>query len=1741
VAGEVYATGTASVSGEAYAGGPESLGAAGLGVSGGVYGAEQTFSAAAYEGRETVAAAYPQSLPTVGGVVYTSGDGTFAFGWPREKALLLEVVKETLPDHVYGALAPDTRLLLRVAPGASAAAAWGDLALEAKAELLPTGGLSVVGRLSWWGAPVGGAGIQVREVINMLLIAWPTEAGQLLVPMHRVHERHPEVEFAARTTVQAQTDLEELPALVDWADFVYISNVQEGALADLLVGMKDKLAGKVVAAYGVPYYCFPVIRLTNFAGTVFQDVYGNPLTDDQLYGLLNSVSQAKPPQTSWGVVRQLQSQYPAMARYLRAWEYRVAETASPENRTEMLVYFLEQAFPGRGYAAAPPVAAAVYGLYRDGRLFTDFAAFEKYLQPDRPAVGLVAWSALTWERGDLALLDRLIKELEASGLNALPLIAQGNPVYGAPTLAGMKAYFVDPAGKPRIRAVITILSFKLGGEQAAEAERFIAQYNIPVFRALQTPYEERTWEISETGLDWVSVATQVALPEVQGQIEPLVVAARHVSVDPLSGLLVEQNAPIAERVERLARRVAAWVRLQELANGDKKVALIYYSYPPGKQNLGASYLDVPASLWEILRLLEEAGYRVDGRPGSPEELLERLLEQGINVATWAPGMLEELAARATLWDAEEYLAWYRNLPEPARRELEEGPFGYIEAVVRRALETGERSEIFSALEKWRKSLVATIEEMKVSRAAEAQGTVEEACAALRQLLSGSGDWSAFLTAKGRFLELGVPGLCGWGPPPGKVMVVERGGRKYFVLPGVRYGNVLVAPQPQRGYEADVSMLYHSQVVPPHHQYLAFYAYLQRVFGADAMVHVGRHGTYEWLPRKEIALSAADYPDLCAGTVPSLYIYIMDGVGEVLHAKRRGLAVSISHLTPPLKGPELYGDLADLKTLVEQYQMAAPDQKPHVARVLRERCLALHLETVLGDPAALSDDALAEEVQHYLEDLQATWMPAGLHVFGRDWSVTQVVYLASSMARIPRLPAGQGRFVAPAEILGAAGLSVEECVYELYHGTSVQELVSRAASPGPQWQSALELVAADVRNVAASPAREREMLLKGLAGGYIPPAQGGDPLRNPAALPTGGNLYGLDPQKIPSPAAWARGRQLADEALRGYDVPEQLGVVIWATETQTDGGATVSFALRLMGVEPVWGFGLNVVGVRATDLASLGRPRVDVLMTTSGIFRETFPQVAVLLDRGVRVALAASYTMLCQAFEQEPPSVRAALYEALEGAVATIRKAGLFIPGEDPLEQNYVARHWLADTKLLLELGLSGTEAGRVAVSRLFGPALGTFGTRLPEAVRLAWTWEDRLELGRLYIDSMKYAYREDEWGREELEIFVSRLREVAGVYHSRSTSLYGVLDVDHNFEYLGGFGLAVEAAGGRMPGLFILNQVNPAQARVETLTTFLTRELQARYLNPEWVRGMMAHGYAGAHEMVHGFVANLWGWDVMRPDVVPDWMWQEVKAVFVDDRYGLGLRAWFDQGRNAYAFIELTGTMLTATHKGFWQADEAALRELANAWARAIIRHGPACCDSSCGNLKMMQWVTQFVDSRLLLQLNNVLQNTIRQPVLTPEQLAALTPRSSGSARPAAAAPPPEPKSETRPPEPEQPKPEEPRPPATQAPEHEAVPSQPAPPAGPPAPAAAQVPEAAPAVGPTPGPEPGAVAPAAPATPAPSPALPAPAEPAARAYEVEREPAAAGRGAVPLIAVLGVVALVALGAAGYFLARRKGV
>ncbi|MGQ9558296.1 MAG: cobaltochelatase subunit CobN [Desulfurispora sp.] len=1518
--------------------------------------------------------------------VQTDQQGQFTLSNLNQAALLLYIPASSLPDQV-------SPIQLRVAQGSPAARLIsGQLQLSAG---LQNGTLT--GQLTFQGVPLTGVTIQCRPVLTVLLIAWPTEAPQMRLPMQMVHERYPEVEFIARSTTQLEENLAELPGLVQQADLVYISNVTPGSLEAALIALKDQLAGKQVAAYMSPYYSYPVLRLTNFAGTQLVDRDGNPLSNDQLGQICQSVSQVVYPQTPLDRLNELSTQYPAMAKYFQAWQYRVADCASPENRAEMLLYLLQQAgYPA--YQAQPPRPVAPFFLYRQRNIFYSFEQYAaRYWHADRPAVGLTGWSPLVSERGDEEAWNTMIMYLENRGFNVIPLLTQGNPVYGLPALQGMQRFFLDSSGRSRVFAVVNQISFKLGGEQAAAVEKFLQQHNLLVIRAI-TDAESMNkagqslaeWQISDRGINWPGVASQVTLPEMQGQIEPILVGTNLLHTDPLSGLRVNLTQPVPERMQRLADRLYNWYRLRQLDNAQKKIALIYYNYPPGKQNIGASYLNTPASLMQILQSLQQNGYQTGELPANEQALLERLLQSGINVATWAPGELARLADHVLLWEAEKYRQWYEQLPALTRRSMEEGPLGYIQEVVRLARETGENKEIHSVLSEWHKALRGTIEQMNFAQREQALTLLEQAYRALQDLLKGQTDEAAFTAIKKQFLALQVPGLCGWGPPPGQVMTVSKEGRNYLVIPGFMLGNIFVGPQPQRGYEADSAALYHSQVVPPHHQYLAFYAYLQKELGVHALVHLGRHGTYEWLPRKEVALSNADYPDICVGDLPSIYPYIMDGVGEVLHAKRRGLAVSISHLTPPLQGAELYGDAAALKTLLEQYQAASPEMKDSAARELRQQAAKMHLENNLTKPVSqLNDAELVEQLEAYLEELANSWLPLGLHTFGRPWTREQLVTMLSSMAAVPSLPAGMGQFVAPAELLNRYGNNLAaQTIGQLVDGNSREQVTdqvlatAQAAQPDLPAEIQTQLIQAVQKlheyttKLQQSPQREMEMLLRALNGDFIPAAPGNDPLRNPAALPTGGNLYGLDPGRIPTPAALARARELARQALQECQpLPEQMGVVVWATETQTDSGTTVAFIMQLLGVEPIYGYGMNVLGVRALPLEQLQRPRLDVLMSTSGIFRETFPQVAILLDRSVRAALAASYLTIKEEINRLPdPDRQTQARAALEGAVSTLRAAGLFIPGSDPLEQNHVARHWLADLGLLLDQGMSGDQAGRAAITRLFGPSLGAFGTNLPDAVRMAQTWQDRQQLGNLYIDSMQHAYREDAWGEQQRDIFTQRLKDTGAVFHSRSTSLYGLLDVDHNFEYLGGFGLAVEAAGGKAPGLFVLNQQNPAGAKVESAASFLQKELAARYFNPDWIKAMMEQGYAGAREMAHGFVDNLWGWNIVAPQLIADWHWQKVKEVYLDDQYGLGLKEWFNQQNRGYSLIEITGTMLTAAHKGFWQTDRATLKQIADTWARAIIQNGAACCDCSCGNLQMMRWASTLVDANLLSQLTSRLE-----------------------------------------------------------------------------------------------------------------------------------------------------------------------
>ncbi len=1602
VAGEVYATGAASVSGEAYADGQGTLGAAGLGVSGSLYAAGQG----------------------VAGAVYGSGVRVFVVHSATSAKLVVDAVGQLLQNPT---VAQEVYFRVRSTQ---------QVADTGEAELR-----------------------EFLEQSDIVLIEWLYRPGMLKI----------------------QTILEQNPGLLTpEKDFIVVDSEVSLARYTTIGGQRvfDGLDDAILSE--------------------ILDVDNEPDAQAKLSVWEQAYPQVKP----WSDVRRY---YEARGteNCIEQLKLVLSRWAERNNRPELVL----------GYAPYKSVPRQMLYSPWDKRTYTsveDYVYAAETLghwQPGRPVAGLIEYDSPVLA-GNTAHLDLLAEKLEEQGFNVLPVAAK----YGGDTYEAMVKFFsTAPSGTEweknpdayarRVDVVVSCGYFSLGsGTKYEQTNSFLRWLDVPVLRAVTStkrPPEE--WEASAEGLPWGEVYYQIALPEIQGIAEPVFVAGQGTYVDDLTGAEVTAYVPVPERIERVARRARAWVDLARTPPAEKKVALIYYNYPPGKQNIGASYLAVPDSILGILRALKEKGYRTgDALPQDAEELVSLLLRAGINAAGWAPGVLEQLSGQVILWPADRYRQWFERQSELVQKEMIEGPCGYIEAYVRRALELNQPAQAQKTVAAWQRELQSLLSGMEGQDAA--APLLDRMVAALNRVIATTGAereqaWQDFLLAKEQFRALNLPGMSGWGEPPGNVMVVERGGEKYLVIPGLVFGNIFVGPQPQRGWEADAGKLYHNLVVQPPHQYLAFYAYLEEEFGAHALIHLGRHGTYEWLPHKQALLTPADYPDVVVSDLPSIYVYIVDGIGEGLQAKRRGLAVVVDHLTPPLQPTELYGDLVELKTLVEDYEKMAGATEELQLRLrqsyleqIKAKIADLHLEAEL--PPGLDGDELVEAVHHYLLELESTLMPYGLHVFGTRWADDKVAALACAMVSLdggPNAPSLQ-RVLAKTQgwdydrvsasqleqLNRMARSAVAACLEE------PPSVVAAAYTDDPGLQAELSGVLDTAREyiekILASFPNELANLLDALDGHFVDPGQGNDPVRNPAALPTGRNFYGLDPSQLPTKAAYELGRKLADEAWQrlvseaaaaGQPPPEKVAAVVWCVETARDDGTMVSFVLRLMGVHPVWDRAGAVKGNVAPDpLDELNRPRVDVVVTTSGLFRDIYGQVLVLMDRGFRLALAASYNPIVR----DHPDLQGALDAALQPLAA----AKLLVKGDDPLDRNFVARHWVAAAQHLRQSGLSSEQAGILAITRIFAPPVGDYGAGVSKAVEQAWTWEDRGQIADLYLQRMGHAYSEQMWGEAHPELLRNLLDGVTAAFHSRSSNLYGVLDNDDCFDYFGGLSMAIgRVNGGRAPQSYILSYANPAQARVMTLTEYLTRELRTRYYNPEWIRGMMEMGYSGARSLDRDFVANLWGWQVTNPTLIQDWMWNEVADIYLRDKYGLGVRDWLADGNNAYALISITGAMLTAAQKGFWQADEATLRDLANTWARTIIRHGPACCDCSCGNVKMMQWATQFVDSSLLLQLNNVLQNAIRQPVLSPEQLAALTPRGGSSGRPAAAAPPPAPRPET--PQPEQPKPEEARPPQPE----EAPP--PAPPAGPPAPAAAQVPEAATAAGPTPGLEPGAVAPAAPA------------------------------------------------------------
>ncbi|MDX1656638.1 MAG: cobaltochelatase subunit CobN, partial [Candidatus Competibacteraceae bacterium] len=650
--------------------------------------------------------------------------------------------------------------------------------------------------------------------------------------------------------------------------------------------------------------------------------------------------------------------------------------------------------------------------------------------------------------GDRDLLDALCAALKRQQLGCIGLLARWGPA-SVESLATL----TQRLAPTRPVAVVTLQDFVIGGGEGREAAtQAIDKLDVPVFKGIRlTDRSASQWRLSEDGLPWDSVHYRLAMPELQGISQPSVLAAATApQLHSSTGLEITSTRPLQEQVTKLAGRIKRWHTLQAKPNFAKRLAIIYYNHPPGRHNVGADNLDIPASLWQILHALRQAGYDTGPLPHSPEALLELIQQQGINLPEDRTA-LATMAPRIATVPTDAYRRWFTTLPETVRRELTAGPLGYLHSAFGKAIAERQPELARGLLERTLGDLGYVLEGADHPARARALDLLEQLEREYRKLLAGDGDRQRAQSLYRALAATGIEGLGGWGEPPGRVMVHK--GR--LLVPGLVFGKIFIGPQPPRGWELNEELLHANLAFPPPHQYLAFYRWLKADFRADALIHLGRHSTYEFLPRRRAGLTGDDYPALVAGDLPGIYPYIVDGVGEGLQAKRRGLAVMVDHLTPPLKATPLYDDLLALRQLVESFEAAAPGPArtravTDIRTMVRELELGAELKAGMARELAvrgigfeqLDDELLVHEVGHYLTQLQEKFMPLGLHAFGRDWS--------------------------------------EEAVKTMLDSMTSQEAT----------------VETDLRQ---SPQAEMTALLAALEGRFVPPGKGNDPLRTPEAL------------------------------------------------------------------------------------------------------------------------------------------------------------------------------------------------------------------------------------------------------------------------------------------------------------------------------------------------------------------------------------------------------------------------------------------------------------------------------------------------------------------------------------------------------------------------------------------------------------------------------------------------------------------
>lgn len=1057
---------------------------------------------------------------------------------------------------------------------------------------------------------------------------------------------------------------------------------------------------------------------------------------------------------------------------------------------------------------------------------------------DLPTVA-IAVNANTLITSDTTWLDALVTALSKKNINSYAFYGPRN---NASLFTEMTSRKVDGKNAPMVEAIINAALVFRPQQRKAELESI----GVPVFQTLPSlSVSADQWRNDNDGLSAENLSYYYTSSELAGMIDPILISARNSK----NGML----EPIDDQIDALADRVRGKIDLRKTSRKNRRVAMIVYNYPQGENNFGASFLNVPKSLVRVLKAMKESGYSTHSP--SEEELTADIRDslQGL----YASSLLadQHYQGAAEFFPLERYEVWFHSLPD----------------------ETQERIE-----EYW-----------------------------------------------------GVPKTMAIRLPTNSTNPERLG----FVIPAVQLGNVMVLPQPLR-HEVTVKTpqelrkqrIGHQSHVPLSHTYLATYLYLREQWRADAVVHFGTHGTLEWAPGKKRALSAGDDPFLALDSTPNIYPYIMDNLGEATTAKRRGGAVIVSHLTPMFQPAGFRPGLHAMHELMHDWEVAAPGP---VRSQMEKQLIASFVDHKLNrdlewTPTQIANDfkGFMEVLHPYLDDIAQSSQPQGLAVFGetpndqrRFGMIMQMlrnrlieelgedideVFLIDSEKIANSRPA---RWLRLALKDAEAASNLDLRLTDSLQNNNTSSVPNRAEEKKLDPEALLVLArrAQELDHILQQN-NEMAMLLKALDGEHVPSSYGGDPVRNPESLPTGRNLYGFDPTRVPTKQAWEVGVGVFDTWLNTQadqhsgKPPQQIAFTLWAGETMRHQGIMESQILYAIGARPIWNDSGRMTGIKMIPAAELGRPRIDVLLSVTGSYRDQFPQLMSWIDKAVIQAAQSS--------------------EA----------------------NNFVAQHAQAIQKELEADGIDSELAKRYSTARVFSNESGAYGTGLNDAVYASELWSSQskgggdAEMADLFVNRMGYAYGKGLGGLQASDLFARQLKNIDAAFLSRSSNTYGVLTSDDAFSYLGGLALAARNANGNRTKLYVQNLRNENEVIVDSASAALAKEMQTRYLHPQWIKAQQAEGYSGALQVLKA-TQFMWGWQVIAPETIREDQWQSMVDVYVKDQYELGAKEWFQEDNEA-AYAQLLERMIDAVRLDYWQPDEATRRELYAAYYESKQRSG---------------------------------------------------------------------------------------------------------------------------------------------------------------------------------------------------------